>query len=179
MKKTYEVSQEILDMVSEINSKSLHTMDFIDAGELLFNLKEIALKDKVWGKVKNLIKNKNFPDIAIDSAIRAYISFKSKHEVVELSETEAEKKIAELKECIHELSRMRSEKQRELTKYEMEVKRLNRLIDSLIPKVNADNFNSYYKKLAMYVHPDKMGDTEAMQLLNEVKNKFFVKVNKE
>ena len=176
MKKTYEVSQELSNMVSEINNKLSNTMDFIDAGKLLFDIKEIALKGKVWGKVKKLIKN--FSATAIDFAIKAYISFKRNHEVVELSETEAEKEIAELKDCVQGLCRIRSKVQREATKYEMEVKRLNKLVDSLIPKVNLDNFISYYKKLAKYVHPDKMGgNTEAMQLLNEVKSKFFVKVN--
>ena len=176
MKKTYEVSQELSNMVSEINNKLSNTMDFIDAGKLLFDIREIALKGKVWGKVKKLIKN--FPATAIDYAVKAYISFKSNHEVVKLSETEAEKKISELCKSIDELDDMYYEKQREVTKCEKEVRRLNKLVDSLIPKVDLDNFISYYKKLAKYVHPDKMGgNTEAMQLLNEVKSKFFVKVN--
>lgn len=120
-----------------------------------------------------------------------------RHQVTNLKRTENGKKYMELekryREAIRDLERLRTDKYGYVEKLEKEIRELNWKIgeiegqrdyyksmylmnlynNGVSNSANNIDFKPYYRKLAMYLHPDKQGgNDEGMKILNELKDKF-------
>lgn len=127
------------------------------------NIKIMNLNMEI-SKLKGTEKAKKYLDLEdqYQEVVRKYKSLKHSKDVYT---EKLEKDIRELNSKIHELERDRDYyKNKYFNNFNFFGNNSN---------TNSIDFKPYYRKLAMYLHPDKQGgNSEGMQILNELKEKL-------